>query len=60
MQPRGSIFQYEFLGGDQLNPSKSGGLFKKTPKNWTFHNTWGTIQEWAALMRHSPPALVFP
>ena len=47
MLPRGSIFQYEFLGGvNTKNPSKSGGLFKKTPKNWTFHITWGSIQEW--------------
>ena len=25
---------------------KSGGLFKKNPKNGTFHITWGSIQEW--------------
>ena len=54
LQPRGSIFQYGFLGGGQYKKSlkkwtfwaKSGGLFKKTPKNWTFHITWGSIQEW--------------
>ena len=50
----GSIFQYGFLGGDQFKKylkkwsfwAKSGGLFKKNPKNWTFHITWGYIQEW--------------
>ena len=44
MLPQGSIFQYGFLGGDQFKKSlkkrtfsaKSGGLFKKNPKNWTF------------------------
>ena len=43
-----------FLGGVQFKISlkkwtfepKSGGLFKKTPKNGTFHITWGSIQEW--------------
>ena len=27
-------------------PPKSGGLFKKNPKNRTFHIPWGSIQEW--------------
>ena len=35
-----------WVGVNTKNPSKSGGLFKKTPKNWTFHITWGSIQEW--------------
>ena len=51
---RGSIPQNEFLGGVQFKISlkkwtfeqKSGGLFKKYPKNGTFHITWGSIQEW--------------
>ena len=54
MQPRGSIFQIWFLGGVLFEISlkkwtfeqKSGVLFKKTPKNMTFHITWGFIQEW--------------
>ena len=25
---------------------KTGSLFKKNPKDWTFHITWGSIQEW--------------
>ena len=29
--------------------SKSGVLFKKTPKNMTFHTTWGSIQEWSCV-----------
>ena len=53
----GFIFQYGFLGGGQFKKSlkkrsfsaKSGGLFKKNPKNWTFHITWGTIQEWGCI-----------
>ena len=28
---------------------KSGVLFKKTPKNRTFHITWGSIQEWGCI-----------
>ena len=50
MLPRGSIFQYGFLGVGQFKKylkkwsfwAKSGGLFKKNPKNWTFHITWGS------------------
>ena len=57
MLPRGSIFQYGFLGGGQFKKylkkwtfwPKSGGLFKKNPKNCTFHITWGSIQEWGCI-----------
>ena len=55
MQPQGSIFQNAILGGVQFKISlkkwtfvpKSGGLFKKTPKNGTFLIRWGSIQEWS-------------
>ena len=55
LQPRGCIFQNGFLGEDQFKKyfkkwtfqqQKSGVLFKKPPKNMTFHITWGSIQEW--------------
>ena len=57
LQPRGSIFQYGFLGGGQYKKSlkkwtfwaKSGGLLRKTPKNWTLHITWGSIEEWGSI-----------
>ena len=52
LQPQGSIFQNGFLGGGQFKKSlkkwtfwaKSGGLLRKTPKNWTLHITWGSIE----------------
>ena len=57
LQARGSIFQNGFLGGFQFKISlkkwtfepKSGVLFEKTPKNLTFHITWGSIQEWGCI-----------
>ena len=57
MLPQGSIFQYGFLGGGQFKKylkkwsfwAKSGGLFKKNPKNLTFHITCGSIQEWGSI-----------
>ena len=53
MLPRGSIFQYGFLGGGQFKKSlkkwtfwsKSGGLIKKKSKNWTFQTIWGSTQD---------------
>ena len=61
MLPRGSIFQYGFLGGGQFKKylkkwtfwPKSGGLFKKKPKNWTFQIIWGYIQEWGSISVHT-------
>ena len=38
-----------WVGDNSKNTSKSGGLFKETPKNWTFHITWGSIQEWGSI-----------
>ena len=57
MLPQGSIFQYDFLGGGQFQKSlkkwtfwpKSVVLLKKNSKNWTFHITWGSIQEWGSI-----------
>ena len=57
MLPQGSFFQYGFWVGVNLKKylkkwsfwAKSGGLFKKNPKNWTFHITWGSIQEWGSI-----------
>ena len=56
MLPRGSIFQYEFLGGGQFKKSlkkwtfltKTWGFIQETPQNWTFHIIWGSIQEWGS------------
>ena len=46
--PRVLCFKMGFwVEVNSKNPSKSGGgLFKKNPKNRTFHINWGFIQEW--------------
>ena len=51
-QPRGSIFQNGFLGGVQFKISLKKWTFEQkkwTPKNMTFHITWGSIQEWVCI-----------
>ena len=59
MQRQGSIFQNGFLGGVQFKKSlkkwtfkqKSGVLFKKTPKNVTFHIHGVVFKSGVALKR---------
>ena len=43
------LCQSFLVGVNTKNPSKSADLFKKTPKNWTIHITWGSIQEWGSI-----------
>ena len=55
--PGFNFFNMGFLVGvNSKNPlkrglfgQKVGGLFKKKPKNWTFHIIWGSIQEWGSI-----------
>ena len=51
MQARGSIlgFNSKYPSKNEHLSKKSGVLFKKNPKNMTFHTTWCSIQEWVCI-----------